>query len=178
MSETSDILEQLLNQLRDEIVANIPTASGETARNIEVRVTNPGKDEFTRVKGELIGPKYIQALEDGRGPSKRKGGGTQTLQQAILKWLQIKGIQPQVNAVVKRRKTLKATVQQNPQIGLSWAIATKIHREGNKLFREGGKSGVLSNVINDQRIDNFIEVFNAKATRVLLAGVTKTILAK
>jgi hypothetical protein len=176
MSDLSDILKQFMEELAQEIRANVPQASGRTAEGIEVKVQNPGESIFLRVKGELWGPAYIQTLEDGRGPTKGGRRGSKTLQQSILEWLQIKNIMPRIipYAVNQRRK---ATAAINPQVGLSWAIAAKIHKEGNRLFREGGKSGVLSTVITDGRLEAFVKTFNSKAGRIMLNQVAKTILS-
>lgn len=173
MSELSNILQQFLEELATDIKAKVPVVTGKTVEGLEVKVTNPGTDLFVRVKGELLGPAYINTLEHGRGPTRKSGGGTKTLQESILEWVQAKNIQP----TLKPRKSLKQTAQQNPQIGLSWAIAIKIHKEGNRLYRQGGKSGVLSVPLTNQRIENFIEVFNSKAARVLLNKVVQTIMA-
>ncbi len=165
MSQQSDILNQLLIQLAAEIKANIPVASGKTANSIEVRIIE-GQD---KLRGEIWGAKYIQALEDGRGPTKNSGGGSQTLQASIFEWLKLKGIQ----ATVKQGKN--GPLKQITQEQLSWAMAIKIHREGNELFRKGGKSGVLSNVLTDARLNTFSEVFNSKASRVILSNILKQV---
>lgn len=159
MSEVSQVLEQLLNQLAQELKANIPNASGETANSIEVRIT----ETTDRVRGDLLGAKYIMALEDGRGPTGSGGGKSEgkTLREKILEWIKAKNITP-VN-----------TARKMNQEQLSWAIAIKIHNEGTKLFRDGGHSGVISNVINDQRIETFIEVFQSRAARILLQNILK-----
>lgn len=156
MTETAQVLFQLLTQMASEIKANIPGISGKTRESIEVRI----EEDANTLKGGIWGSIAVPALETGRKPtSSGATKGTPTLQQAILGWIQSKSIQP----------------SKGTQEGLSWAIAIKIHREGNLLFRQGGHSGVLSNVINEQRLNNFVEVFNSKASRVLLTNILKTI---
>lgn len=169
MSEISDILKQFLEELADEIKAKIPHVTGKTADGIEVRITdNKTGDIFSSIKGELLAPHYIMTLEHGRGKTKKSGGGSQSLRESILEWIRAKGFQFPLPATSFTREIKSAEA-------LSWAIAIKIHREGNKLFREGGKSGVLSTVITENRIDAFVQTFNSKVARILLNGVVKYI---
>ncbi len=88
-------------------------ATGKTTRALRVVVT----ETPTGLNGSLLGPAYIQALEDGRGPT-RAGAprGNPPLVQAIAEWMKAKGI-----------------------VGSPWAIAKKIHEKGYK-----GKPGAIS----------------------------------
>lgn len=163
MSELSNILNQLLEELAREIKAKTPRVTGKTAEAIEVKVTNPGNDLFVRVKGELLGPAYMQTLEDGRGPTRKGTRSGKSMRESILEWIEAKGFSFPMGKIKNAQQ-------------LSWAIAIKIHKEGNKLYRNGGKSGVLSTPLSDSRIENFIEVFNSKASRIMLEQVVKTVM--
>lgn len=128
-----DIIKQFLDQLAGEVKRNIPSASGETAASIEVVVPN-------QFEGSILGAPYIQTLEDGRGPT-RSGApkGSPTLREKIEAWLNTRAINP--DGITTK--------------SLAYIIARKIHAEGNVLFRQGGKSGVLSSVFTNDRIDSF-----------------------
>ena len=136
------ILTEFLLGLQKDITQNAIAAgnnvTGETIRSIGF--------EATETKGILYGAPYIMVLEDGRGPSRggsSSGGGK--LQDIIYKWIGDKGV---FNITEEREKK-----------GLAYIIARKIHQEGSLLYRKGGKSGVISNVITDERINAFIETF-------------------
>jgi len=136
------ILTEFLLGLQQDIVQNAIAAgnnvTGETISQI-------GHEE-TETKGILYGPSWVWTLEDGRGPSKNSGSGSGSkLQDIIYKWIGDKGV---FNITEEREKK-----------SLAYIIARKIHTEGSVLYRKGGKSGVISNVITDERINAFIETF-------------------
>jgi len=72
---------------------------------------------------------YFTVLETGRKP------GKQPPLDPILKWIQAKNIATDI----KDRS-------------LAYLISRKIGKEGSLIYRQGGKSGVISDFINDQYI--------------------------
>ncbi len=157
MSELSEALTQLLNQLVAELKANIPNATGETSASLEVQVQDKNNNLFTGVSGKILADKHFFVLETGRRPGKMPPI------ESIKKWVEAKGFSfPIVTSAGNKIKTAE---------GLSWAIAIKISKEGSKLFRQGGHSGVISNVLTDSRLDNFAQVFNSELSRVILNNV-------
>jgi len=124
-------------------------ASGKTAASVRYEVTEAGLF--------LYGIGHIFALETGRGPStKAGGGGGETLLVRIRKWIDEKPLVP--TNITKD--------------SLAFLITRKIHREGTLLHKMGGKSGILSNVINKQRIDKlkaqFLNELNTVVRSTLL----------
>lgn len=80
--------------------------------------------------GELRANENIIFLEDGRGPTKPGApAGNPTLLEAITEWVEAKGVG-----------------------GNPYAITKTIHKHGTKLYRMGGKSGVLSIPLREERI--------------------------
>ncbi len=77
------------------------------------------------------------------GPNQKK-----SLQDIIREWIDAKAITPQ--GITKN--------------SLAFLIARKIHNEGTLLFQRGGKSGVISLSITQDRIDAFIDTFAKKYT--------------
>lgn len=130
-----ELISAFLEELKAEIVQNLKdrgnVASGETINSLEVIPI----DENTVA---LWGAKHLMALEDGRKPT-RSGAesGSPTLFERIKQWIDDKGL------------------DLNP-----YAVTKKIHKEGTSLYRQGGKSGVISTVITEQRINNFLEIFS------------------
>jgi len=123
-------------------------ASGRTAASVRYEVTRTGLF--------LYGIGYIFALETGRGPSKQAGSGGETLLMRIRKWIDEKPITP-------------TDISKD---SLAYLITRKIHQEGTLLHKMGGKSGILSNVINKQRIDKlkaqFLNELNTVVRSTLL----------
>lgn len=142
MATDREIAEQFLNGVRNEIITRHvrlgQKASGDTIDRLVVTTTAVG--------GVLTGPGHITALDTGRGPTRRGGGaGGQTLQERILDWLNF-------------AKYGISFADNKEKVSISWAIATKIHKEGNEIFKQGG-SGLLTNLITAQRLDALTGAF-------------------
>jgi len=142
MAEQSDkdILLQFIAKLREELIANQKAkgiyASGASASELRAEVN----DIEVGTAGQLIdGAGYFQQQEFGRGPSKKSGGG-QTLQERIYDWLEFKKYSINYKDDAQRKS-------------ISYAIATKIHREGTLTHRLGKQTGVLSEVLTADKID-------------------------
>jgi hypothetical protein len=109
--------------------------TGEAANSLGYRFEN----------GELVifsSWKYFTVLETGRKPGKQPGSteiGKQPPSAEIEKWVVQRGIGGD-----------------NPK-SLAFLIARKIGEEGSMLYRKGGKSGVISDYINEKYIqDNLL----------------------
>lgn len=130
---TTQIIENFLNRKRLAIISRIPQASGRTANRLYVVADSTG--------GSLIGPDYIGALEDGRGPTKTSTPSNPTLAEAIEEWMAYVGFN------LKRGQNRRSVAK---------AIARSIHENGTKLYQRGGKSGVLSESINEKAFDSLL----------------------
>lgn len=143
MVNNKSIFEQFGGELVKEIQGRLPKATGNTANAIEFEATDTTLD--------IYGPDYIGALEYGRSPTVNKGPGD--LLKNIIIWLNAKGIQahPGANGLTPSPKSL------------AYMIARKIHKQGTDLYEQykssGKGSGVLSDVITDDRITAFFDVF-------------------
>jgi hypothetical protein len=133
MLEMKDILLQFLNEVSKEIKAEQTrqgrVASGKTAQSLE--------PEATDKVGILYGNISVNVLETGRKGGKVPGG----FKSIIYQWMKDKGI-----------FQAESEAKQN---SIAYLIARKIKDEGTSLYRNGGKSGVLSNIITERRIDSF-----------------------
>ena len=158
--EGEDFIEQLLTDIMEgikrDLRANDQYASGDTERLFEVKLL-PTKNG---IEGVLYGPSYLQALITGRGPTKSAGSsGGQTLQQKLFQWIKTKGIQPREDTMT--------------QESLSWAIAKRMHEDGNKLFQDRGNTELLTNNITTARIDAAIGAFGDKQVEAIMADLTR-----
>ncbi len=155
ISNSKQIFAQFGQTIIDEIIAASQAAgqeaSGETYKKFRLEVRPNG---FT-----IFGAGYLGALIEGRGPT--KGGGTpggQSLVDRIMAWIEVKGVTADI-----------------PPKSLAWAIATKIHKEGTLLFREGRNTRILQDVINQNRINAFAGAFARDAAVQLSSDLIKTL---
>lgn len=173
MTEEQEILEQFLQAIAEEIKGRLPSVSGATKEGIQVEVTQQQNGPFSRVTGRVTAPSYISVFETGRPPTKEGASkGNPTLQEAIQKWIEQKNFR-WTKEIKKGGETFIKVLTTKE---MSWAIAIKIHREGNKLFRElrGNRTGIITDSINDQRIKQFMDIFAEKRGRLILADVVKS----
>lgn len=113
-------LQDLAQRIADNIARNGQTASGKTARSLEVK---EGSDEVS-----LLGRKAFHTMETGR-----RGGGVPRNFRAILyQWSLDKGISFDTD---RERRSF------------AFLLARKIQNEGTQLFRDGGRADVYSNEI-------------------------------
>lgn len=133
MLEMKHILMKFLNEISKEIKDNAQ-AQGRTASG---RTANSLYPEATDTVGILYGSIAVNAWETGRKGGKVPAG----FKQVIYEWMQDKGI--------------FQAEKENAKRSISYFIAKKIAEQGTLLHRQGGQSGVLSNVITDERIDTF-----------------------
>lgn len=133
-----EMLKQGLSKLVDDIITASRSAgqeaSGETYRNITAKVTG--------TKGVVYAPSYLYTLAVGRGPGKVP----KNFAEIIMEWAQYKGIQ-----FTDRKEFLR------------WAnaVAWKIRRDGNKLYRQHGNIDIFETPIRefeewiDKQLDDF-----------------------
>lgn len=109
--------------------------TGEAAQSLRYRWLS---DTRMQIYSDMPGKpfNYIFTLENGRRPGRRPPV------QPILDWIKQRGITP----------------EDISQESLAFLIARKIGREGSTLFRQGGKSGIISQVQSEAWIvENFIK---------------------
>lgn len=121
--------DRIVRRLREQLSQRRVNASGNLSRSIRA---NAGANELI-----VDANSYVFHVEDGRGPSK-SGSSPGKLYPRILQWTIDKGISAKNDA--ERRS-------------MAYAITKKIHESGTRLFRKGGNSGVLSEVINRETVD-------------------------
>lgn len=115
LQQIVDYLQTVQGEIIDQIIKHKMNASGKTAASLEVIPSNTG--------GSLMAAEHIIFLEDGRGPTSPTGPYKEgeKLIDIIKQWISDKGL------------------DLNP-----YAVTKTIHAKGTKLYRAGGKSGVLS----------------------------------
>jgi hypothetical protein len=115
------------------IRSRIPNVTGRMSESLGYRIDEDGLTIFSSEK-------YFTVLETGRKPGKRPPISV------IEQWIKDKPIASDIN----------------PK-SLAFLIARKIGEVGSLLYRQGGKSGVISDFINNERIkEDLINNLNEK----------------
>lgn len=149
------IITEFLNEVRLDIIQRSISAgqkiTGETLNSMFVETTSRSEGSINESGATLYGAEHIMVLEDGRGPTHPTGPykNTTKLKEIIYNWISNGGI--------------PGITEDKARLNLAYIIARKIHQEGNLLYRKGGKSGVISGAITDERINAFIDTFGIVA---------------
>lgn len=162
MTGYSDILSQFGEQLVNELKARTPSSSGKTRDQIVMEVTD--------ISLSIYGPSYIETFIYGRGPTKSKGGGSPSLKDQLLDWIEREGIQARPSQTKSGNDNTPDSEQ------LAYMMANHIHKYGNKLYQsfKGGKTDYLSAIFTDSRINAFMGAFgNENQEKVLSFIVDK-----
>lgn len=129
------ILTDFFNALKAEVIQEQErqgrVASGKSISEYEVEANN---DQAT-----LYGVNYVGTLETGRKAGKVPFGFT----QIILKWM--------------ADKSLFSAESETKKKSIAYLIARKIEKEGTALHRQGGNSGIISNIITRERLKVFTD---------------------
>jgi hypothetical protein len=122
----SGLVEAVLKNFAEDTIAGIrsriPNVTGESAASLGYRIDAEGLTIFSSMK-------YFTVLETGRKPGKRPPISV------IEQWIKDKPIASDISTR-----------------SLAFLIARKIGEEGSLLYRQGGKSGVISDNINDKAV--------------------------
>lgn len=132
------IVGEELNALRAAIASNImangQNASGRTIRSLRVESREDG--------GTLYGRAPFATMERGR-----KGGKVpRKFHEIIYQWMMDRGIHG-TPYQFKTTRPHKRSAQEAGDRTLAYFIGEQIRKQGTKLFRDGGRADVYSNVI-------------------------------
>ena len=130
LEDLNEILLKWGEQVADKIKRNLDdtgtTASGKTKNSIEVVV----------VDGDLqiIGRQYFRSVEEGRTAGKIP----YKFNEIIRKWMDDKNIADNFGTKEYQKRNA------------AWIIAQKIKDSGTKLYRDGGREDIYTDVINEE----------------------------
>lgn len=113
-------------KIRENLSNTGTTATGKTASSLRYEVTQEG----TKATLKVIGKPFFAVVETGRKATPEKKPSKDFVAN-IREWLQARG-----------QDTRPA-----------YAIALTINKKGSRLFRDGGRQDIYSNVINQNLID-------------------------
>lgn len=118
--DTQSVIDEALTRLRDEIIRNSTLAGQKATGRTYAKIQ---KANVTDVHGELVGPKHISILEDGRRPGKVP----YNFEEILKEWAEAKGL----------------------HFDSYYAIAKKIREEGTALYRSGGRRDIFEPAIEN-----------------------------
>ena len=136
-----DIVNNWLKSVQDDLIKSYNDkglrASGRWADALEPFA------EFTDngIRTGILGAPYTGALTGGRKPTSGGNAGNETLRDVIRVWIDDKGIVP--DGISKD--------------SLAYLIARKIHTEGIQVPNKYNVGGLVSDVVNDSRIDLLVQ---------------------
>lgn len=123
----NDTANSLISEIKDNMAKAGQNATGKTAQSLRFVI----KDTGAVLSLQVLGREFFAALETGRKATPDKKPSRAMIDN-ISEWVKAKG------------KPESAT----------WAIAMSIQKKGTKLFQQGGRTDIYSNVVKDP---SFIE---------------------
>jgi len=154
-------LEDLKAKILDQHLRAGQKASGRTGESMHV--------EATEYEGTLYGRSAFGVLETGRRPGKAPAG----FQAIIRQWMTDKGIKA-TPIPYKTDRPHKYTPQERGDMSLSFLIARKIKNDGTRLFRQGGRADIYSNVIPGTKtriMQRIVRLLQVEITNIKLNNV-------
>jgi len=133
MSKLGDLLIDEMDRTKAQLVIQYDKlglrASGDYEKGLETYMV----ESQTNIRAGILGAKHSQYMEQGRGPNKRQDRGMIAfIYVKLLEWMKVKNI-----------------TDINP-----WMAARKIVREGITVPNPYNKGGVISEVVNEQWLDD------------------------
>lgn len=118
--------QSIVEKIRANLQETGTNATGKTSRSLRYEVIQLGS-KFTL---KVYGRPFFATVETGRKPTPQFTKPSAAFVESIREWAEAKGVSAP-----------------------AYAIAKAIHQKGTKLYREGGRKDVVSNVINQSLTD-------------------------
>ena len=151
MTTITDILQAFGNESVTIIRSNMQragqNATGETSASLMSEMVKPNRLQVS-------GARHIWVLEKGRAPY--KGGQPAGLASKLETWMRAKGVQPRANQTIEQA---------------SKSLAYLINKYGTKLYRDGGRTDIITPIFEQSRFDEL----GRKITQVAFDQTVKVI---
>jgi len=135
-----------VDKIRQNLASTGTNATGKTSQSLRYEVTNQG----TKATLKVMGKPYFAVVETGRKPTPEYTKPSTEFVNSIKEWLRARG---------KDEKS-------------AYGIAKSIHKRGTKLFRDGGRKDIYSNVVNQDLVDRIsLDLLNKFAQQFLASAV-------
>lgn len=137
--EIIKILNEAGHGFVQKIKGQVPHVTGQTANSLEFKTSY----EHDAYRLQILGRPFFMTVETGRKPKGDKP--SPEMVKNIQKWMDAKGIE-----------------------GKAYGMARYINQHGTKLYRDGGKKDVVSNVLNETAIGHLSqEILTLLAKEIL-----------
>lgn len=133
-----------VSEIQENLSTSGTDASKKTSQSLRYEVITRG-DKTTL---QITGRPFFAVVETGRKPTPEYKPSKQFV-ASIREWIKAKG----------------------GDQGAAYAIARSIHQKGTKLWRDGGRKDIFSNVINDSLIDKISEDLLSKFADEFLKNI-------
>lgn len=144
----SEWAENVIVRIQENLDSTGTTASGKTKESLEYELTDTGV--------RILGRQYFQGVELGRPAGKVPD----RFQDIIRQWMKDKGIESQFGEKEWQKRNA------------AYLIAQKIKESGTQLYRQGGRSDIFSNVINEE-VENLTEKIFFEISESIAEGLQK-----
>lgn len=134
-------------QIQANMASTGTNATGKTSRSLRFEVSAKGDTQFLQVIG---GRKYFMTVETGRKATPQYTKPSTEFVAAIKEWMEAKGID-----------------------GPAYGIARSIHQKGTKLFQQGGRKSIVSNVVNQELVGRISKDILAQFATAYLKSTVK-----
>lgn len=135
-----------IEQIRSNLSSTGTSATGKTAQSLKYTVTQEG----TKATLKVTGKPYFKVVETGRKPTPEYTKPSEDFVQSIKDWMNAKG-----------------------KTGSAYGIAKSIHKHGTKLFRDGGREDIYSNVINQNLNDKISADLLDQFSQIFLTNIVQ-----
>lgn len=135
----------VISQIKENLASTGTNATDETGNSLRLEVKNEGFKQILKIYGRP----YFMTVETGRKPTPN--------------------FKPSIQFVANIKKWMDA----KSKIGSAYGIAQDIHKRGTKLFRQGGRKDIVSNVVNESFVQSISKsILDKFAKEVLTNTVT------
>jgi len=126
IAQVIQILTSEGQRMTEEIRKNTPVATGKFSKSLDYEVTRGQNTAGLQIRAM----KFFRVVETGRRPTPDKKPSRKMIEN-LKEWLQALG----------------------KEQSLAWAIAVTINQKGTKLWRDGGRTDIFSNVLSERNIN-------------------------
>lgn len=137
----------VVDQIKQNLSSSGTNATGRTAASLRFEVINETDKQILRV----IGKPYFKVVETGRKATPEYTNPSKQFVADILEWVKARGIDEKA----------------------AYGIAKSIHQKGTKLFRDGGRQDIFSNVVTPTFVDELSKSVLDQFTNEYLRNVVK-----
>jgi len=116
-----------VDRIRNNLATTGTNASGKTAQSLRFTVTNTETKAILKITGKP----YFMVVETGRKATPQYTKPSYDFVNDIRLWIASRG----------------------GDQGAAYAIAKMIHKTGTKLWQQGGRKDIVSNVVNQSLVD-------------------------